>query len=226
MGDSHYTPTFERLPEEKKKRLLTVAKKAFAETGFAATSINFIAASAGISIGSLYKYFRSKEDLFLTIIEQGRDLLEEVLGGIVNAPEALPAKIERLLQAAVSYSEKDPDFVSIYIDCTTQGLAALAARLSKSIESIAAEAYRKVIMEAQGRGEIDPAMDPGLAAFCLDNLLLMLQYSFGCRYYRERLAQFAGPGASADPALVITTTAAFISRALGYRAAATSARDT
>jgi hypothetical protein len=121
----------------------------------------------------------------------------------------------------VSYSEKDPDFVGIYIDCTTQGLAPLAARLSKSIESIAAEAYRKVIMEAQARGEIDPDMNPGLAAFCLDNMLLMLQYSFGCRYYKERLSLFAGP---ADPEMVISTTARFISRAFGYHDTSTETR--
>ena len=215
MDEQYFTGTFSRLPTEKKERLLTIAKHAFAEGGFAATSVNAIAAVAGISIGTLYKYFRSKEDLFLAIIGQGHDLLQTVLEGIVTSADPLPAKIERLLNAAVRYSEQDPDFVKIYIDCTTQGLAQLAARLSRSIESIAADAYRRLLREAQARGEIDPGLDTSVAAFCLDNLLLMLQYSFGCGYYRERLALFAGRPALSDPRAVIEGSMRFIANALG-----------
>lgn len=215
MDEQYFTSTFGRLATEKQERLLKIAKHAFAEGGFAATSVNAIAAAAGISIGTLYKYFRSKEDLFLAIIGQGHDLLQTVLGEILADADPLPAKIERLLSAAVSYSEKDPDFVKIYIDCTTQGLAPLAARLSRSIESIAADAYRRLLGEAQQRGEIDPALDTSVAAFCLDNLLLMLQYSFGCGYYRERLTLFAGSPALSDPQTVIRGTMRFIANALG-----------
>jgi AcrR family transcriptional regulator len=213
MDEQYFTSTFGRLPAQKQEHLLTTAKHAFAEGGFAATSVNTIAAAAGISIGTLYKYFRSKEDLFLAIIGQGHDLLQNVLEGIVNGADSLLAKLERLLNAAVSYSEQDPDFVKIYIDCTTQGLAPLAARLSRSIESIAADAYRRLLSDAQQRGEIDPALDTSIAAFCLDNLLLMLQYSFGCGYYRERLALFAG-SALADPQTVIRGSMRFIANAL------------
>jgi TetR/AcrR family transcriptional regulator len=215
MDDQYFTGTFSRLATEKQERLLRIAKHAFAEGGFAATSVNAIAAAAGISIGTLYKYFRSKEDLFLAIIGQGHDLLQRVLEGIVAGADPLPAKIERLLDAAVNYSEQDPDFVKIYIDCTTQGLAQLAARLSGDIESIAAEAYRHLLKDAQNRGEIDPGLDTSVAAFCLDNLLLMLQYSFGCGYYRERLALFVGGPALADPQTVIKGTMRFIANALG-----------
>jgi len=74
-------------------------------------------------------------------------------------------------RAAARYSAEDPDFVRIYIDCTTQGLAPLTARLSRSIESIAAQAYRRLLADAQQKGEIDASLDPAIAAFCLDNLL-------------------------------------------------------
>ena len=220
MAEQYHTGTFERLPAEKQERVLSIAKHAFAEGGFAATSVNAIAAAAGISIGTLYKYFRSKEDLFLAIIGQGHDLLQVVLEAIVSSPSPLLAKIELLLNAAVSYSEKDPDFVKIYIDCTTQGLAPLASRLSRSIESIAADAYGRLLKDAQARGEIDPGLDTSVAAFCLDNLLLMLQYSFGCGYYRERLALFAGNPALSDPRTVIRGTMRFIENALGCASAA------
>jgi TetR/AcrR family transcriptional regulator len=215
MADNHFTTTFARLAADKRERLLGIAKKAFAENGYAGTSVNMIADRAGISIGTLYKYFRSKEDLFLTIIEEGRALLERVLGGIVQGDEPLLVKIENLLRAAARYSAEDPDFVRIYIDCTTQGLAPLAARLSRSIESVAAEAYRRLLTEAQQKGEIDASLDPAIAAFCLDNLLLMVQYSYGCAYYQERLALFVGPAALTDIESLIRGSMRLIANALG-----------
>jgi TetR/AcrR family transcriptional regulator len=215
MADNHFTTTFARLPADKRERVLGIAKKAFAENGYAGTSVNMIAEAAGISIGALYKYFRSKEDLFLTIIEEGRALLERVLGGIVSGQEPLLAKIESLLRAAAFSSKQDPDFVRIYIDCTTQGLAPMAARLSRSIESIAAEAYRRLLAEAQQRGEIDAALDPAIAAFCMDNLLLMVQYSYGCQYYQERLSLFVGEAAASDVEKLIDGSMRLIANALG-----------
>ena len=206
-----------RLPQGKRDSLLAVAKKAFAETGFSATSINAIADKAAISVGSLYKYFKSKEDLFLTIIDQGHDLLQKVLDKTVGSRGSVLDKVERILRAAVEYSLRDPEFVRIYIDCTTQGLAPLASRLSRSIESVAAEAYRKMIADAQRTGEVDPKLDPGIAAFCLDNLFLMLQYTYGCGYYMERLGQFIKGTSAMDTERTVAGVLRFISNALAGR---------
>ena len=54
---------------------LSAALRHFAEKGFNGTSINALAREAGISIGSLYSYFPSKEDLFLSLVAQGQDSL-------------------------------------------------------------------------------------------------------------------------------------------------------
>ena len=215
MIDQHSKPTFRRLPVEKRNRLLAVAKSAFAETGYSATNINRIAEKAGISIGAIYKYFRSKEDLFLTVVEQGHDLLKEVVDGIVGSGGTIMEKVEQIVRSAIAYSLRDPEFVRIYIDCTTQGLAPLAARLSRSIESVAAEAYRRMIVEAQRTGEVDAGLDPGIAAFCLDNLFLMLQYSYGCGYYTERLGQFTG--GAMDTEAMVAGVLRFIANGLARR---------
>lgn len=49
--------------EETRHSILMTALKAFAEKGYAATSISYIAKEAGISKGLTYHYFKSKEDL-------------------------------------------------------------------------------------------------------------------------------------------------------------------
>jgi AcrR family transcriptional regulator len=59
-----YKAAFDKIPKEKRDRILSVAIKEFADNGFENTSIQQIAKKAGISVGSVYKYFENKETLF------------------------------------------------------------------------------------------------------------------------------------------------------------------
>ena len=56
--------TFERLPEEKRKRVLMAARAEFISTSYEKTSINRILEKAGVPKGSFYQYFDDKSDLF------------------------------------------------------------------------------------------------------------------------------------------------------------------
>jgi AcrR family transcriptional regulator len=59
---------FDKIPEEKRKRILDVATTEFADYGFENTSIQQIAKKAEISVGSVYKYFENKEELLISSI--------------------------------------------------------------------------------------------------------------------------------------------------------------
>src|SRR5499427_7911296 len=50
--------------------ILDAALAAFAERGFAATRLDDVAARAGITKGTLYLYFSSKEELFKAVVRQ------------------------------------------------------------------------------------------------------------------------------------------------------------
>lgn len=85
--------------EERKKttreRLLVAAAHCFAEKGYSSCSVADIVSRAGVSQGTLYTHFKSKEDLFTTMIRaehrQGADKVHEAalaggyLNGIINA---------------------------------------------------------------------------------------------------------------------------------------------
>ena len=210
-----WTPIFDRISEDKRQRVLYSAKKAFAERGFSGANVNQIAKDADISVGALYKYFRSKEDIFLAIIEASRERLESTLDAILEGEASFFGRVQALLRAAVDSSSADPDMVRIYIACTTQELAPLARGLASRIESAAATKYRSMIERARESGEIDPPCDDRAAAFCLDDLFLSLQFSFGSEYYAERLKIFLGNVASDEPELVIAALLAFIRAAFG-----------
>lgn len=54
----------------KKQRILLAAMKAFAEKGYEKATISEIASSAGIGEGTVYEYFKNKDDLLLSIPEE------------------------------------------------------------------------------------------------------------------------------------------------------------
>jgi len=214
-----WTAVFERIPEDKRRRVLDSAKRSFARKGFAGTNVNLVAEAAGISVGSLYQYFRTKDDLFLALIDEFYLLLESTLDEIFSTETSFFGRVEAILRAAVRSSLEDPDLVRLYIACTTDELASLSERLSTRIEGISSERYREMVREAQERGEIESGADPATTAFCLDDIFLMVQFSFGSDYYRERLRRFVGETALSDSESLIAAIMRFVRRALELRRA-------
>ncbi len=63
----------EKKRENSKKLIITTALQLFAENGFDKTSIRAIAETAGISLGLMYNYYKSKDELLLEIFRQGSE---------------------------------------------------------------------------------------------------------------------------------------------------------
>lgn len=64
-------PVRQRRKEARPAELIAAALELFVERGFAATRLDEVAARAGVSKGTLYLYFASKEALFMEVIKQG-----------------------------------------------------------------------------------------------------------------------------------------------------------
>lgn len=90
----------QRRKEARPAELMTAALDLFVERGFAATKLDDVAARAGVSKGTLYLYFGSKEELFKAVIqqgifpmlEQGAEMLAQHQG---DAPSLLQAMLLR-----------------------------------------------------------------------------------------------------------------------------------
>jgi hypothetical protein len=64
---------------------------------------------------------------------------------------------------------------------------------------------------------VDGELDPYVAAFCLDNLILMLQYSYTSQYFKERMKIFAGENALDEDERIITGIMKFVRGAFSPR---------
>lgn len=56
-------------PEQRKEQILDCAKKLFAENGYYLTQISDIQKASGVARGTIYQYFKNKDDIFATILE-------------------------------------------------------------------------------------------------------------------------------------------------------------
>jgi AcrR family transcriptional regulator len=77
---------------ETKTRLVDSARKLFLERGYEATAVADVLLDAGVNSGSLYYFFRGKEDLLIAVLEQYKTLLWPIVIQPVFDRETDPIK--------------------------------------------------------------------------------------------------------------------------------------
>jgi AcrR family transcriptional regulator len=95
---SSHCPFRRRRKEARPAELLEAALTLFVEKGFAATRSEEVARAAGVSKGTLYLYFPSKEELLKAVIQHF--LADEIAAGAAEAAQAdgpTPQVMEELL---------------------------------------------------------------------------------------------------------------------------------
>lgn len=192
MFEKRYKEAFERATDERKEKILEVGIKEFASKGYEKANINIIAKKAEISIGLMYKYFSTKEDLFITCIQRGMSILDDAVDEILQSDDKLIVKAEKLIRTTCQLSQRDANYVKLYNEITSERDSEKAMEFAKAIEGETSKKYVKCITDALAKGDVRQDMDPRLFAFFLDNLLTSLQFSFTCDYYRNRLEIYTG----------------------------------
>lgn len=206
----YYKDSFNKISQEKRDRIIEAAIYEFAEHGFDSANINVIAQKAGISVGSIYKYFGSKEDLFLTVIHTGVETLKAVLEEIMQGEESLLNRIQKIIRAIQSYSRSNAQLTKLYNEMATESHSELVWKIVSDMEGATAGMYASMIEDAQRSGLVKEDIDPRLFAFFLDNLFMMLQFSYSCEYYRERMKLYVDPAVFEQDDLVAEQLLEFI----------------
>ena len=89
-----------------------------------------------------------------------------------------------------------------------------AKELAKEIEGVSAKVYVELVSKAQKNGKIDKAADSMLFAFFFDSVLMMIQFSYSCDYYRERLKLYCGEDVFQNNQKMISELTRFLLNAL------------
>ncbi|MBC3839780.1 TetR family transcriptional regulator [Streptacidiphilus sp. 4-A2] len=95
----------DRKKEQTRRNLREGAALLFAERGFAATTVEDIAAHANVSKRTFFRYFDSKEDLLLPDLRDVFDCVETALAGRPADEDPLSAVCHALLESAVPFAQ-------------------------------------------------------------------------------------------------------------------------
>lgn len=188
--NKHYTATFEKLPDNKQQQIFAVAVAAFSKNGYAGASINRIAKDAKISIGAMYSYFQSKEQLFLAVVEQGKSILNQAISSLDTTRGDFFDTMVQLLKITIDYSKRYPDYVKLYHSLSTEALNDFSQPLTEALERDFIAFYRQLLNGAAARGELRAGLDLNYAALFVDNILVMLELSYANTYHMARMAQY------------------------------------
>lgn len=192
---------YKKLDENTIDLILENGISEFVEKGYGKAAMSNIAKRSGVSVGVIYKYFDDKSAFFMRCVDHSLELLDRVLREAVGDAEDIRDCVGRLVHALIKNSREHDSYNAMYHEITSGGYGEFAAELAERIERRSAEIYRNVILQAQEKGIVKNDDDPGVLAFFLDNLLLMMQFSYSCDYYRERMKIFCGDAEHDDEAM-------------------------
>jgi AcrR family transcriptional regulator len=150
--------------QRKHERIVAAAEELFAAQGFAKTTVDEIAAAAGVSKGLLYSHYVSKEELLSAVWSRQVDAWTEATRtGVKLAPGSIADAIGEVLGVSVRYARANPLLRRILaqdpgslLPHQREGVAAFARRYRDQLEPILARGVAS--------GELRPGLDVARAA--------------------------------------------------------------
>ena len=145
-------PRYQRRKEDRPAEITAAAFDAFAEKGYAATRVEEVAKRAGVSKGLMYLYFKTKEELFKSVVKsvvirrvdqliknvETTDLssADFIRGPLLSFMKQIPGSpVAIVIRLLVSEGPRHPDLVDYYYDnVVAKGLAAITHFIERGVE--------------------------------------------------------------------------------------------
>ncbi len=167
--------------EEKKGEILKAAMKVFAQRGVVKTKMVDIATASGIGKGTIYEYFRSKEDIFAEAFQLIFQGTEEKLGEILQEDLEPEEKLKLILTVSLEeFLGDNGEFAGIMMAFWSEGVRNKDERINEIIDlkEIYAQ-YRaliaEILEEGIGKGQfrkVDPFLYSSALIGAMDGILL------------------------------------------------------
>ena len=99
--------------ELRRKQILDAARKLLFETGMKAISINKIANEAELGVGTIYFYYKNKEEIFAALQEEGLKLLHKEIEKIYKNKKEADKKLKEMGVTYLQFTNKKKDYFDI-----------------------------------------------------------------------------------------------------------------
>jgi AcrR family transcriptional regulator len=172
----------ERQKHERERRIIAAARRLFDRKGYDGTSMENVAARAGLAVGTLYNYFPSKEELLFAISRADTEPLLRIGEAILADPpddpaEAIGALTEVMVQGITAGERR------LWRELFVASIAApdtLGARLFALDLRLIAQ-LTTMIERLKARGAIDASVDSSRAAGLFYGICLTWSIAFATR---------------------------------------------
>jgi AcrR family transcriptional regulator len=157
----------------RRAEILRAAEKLFAEKGFHGTTILDLAKLSEFSVGTLYNFFKTKEEVYYTLLIEKLDLFQSKLGTEINQHSPGLAQILALIEASVKFFQENQDFFRIFIQERSTVELSVGAAAGKELRKrylAYIDLVAKVMTKAIEKGDIQK-FNPVEIAYCLVGIL-------------------------------------------------------
>ena len=159
----------EEYKRKKKKEILSGALACFAKKGFQAATIDDIVAYSGISKGAIYNYFKSKEEIYLELLNEQTESANARLAEKISVFSSAEEKLEYLFDLyrdMSPFSQERKDRITVQLEFTLH--SSRDENLNRILNERGKKFFLKLITdimeEGQNTGEFRSDADPNHVA--------------------------------------------------------------
>ena len=105
----------QREAEARRGEILDAAECLFSKHGFFKTSMAEIAGASQFAMGTVYRFFKNKEDIYISLVEAKVEELMSLLEGKISEAKTATEKIRAVIQVKLAFADKNRDFFRIYV---------------------------------------------------------------------------------------------------------------
>ena len=149
----------------------------FADQGFHKTRMSDIAQAAGVSQGTLYHYFRSKDELFLAVFNAWNEQIKSIVEQLPAADMHVTDKFWMVNQLAVTFFETGEDLLPVLVEYWAYLLHnPEAAATFREFYAAMQDSFKEIIREGIDMGEFKPVevdLASALPLIILDGVTLL-----------------------------------------------------
>ena len=152
-------------------QILESARQAFVKTGVAKTSVSTIARSAGIAKGTIYLYYKSKDDILRQLLDADLAELEAETVPAITNEGALPDRLDRFFRAFLGFFERKRDFIEqCHLDMSMDVRKKAKQKLGL-VFAAQADAWASALVESRRSGRRGSDLTPARAKALADTIV-------------------------------------------------------
>lgn len=158
------------LREKRKEQIILAAIKVFGNYGYYKGTVNKIAEHAGLGKGTIYEYFKSKEEIFEEMLLYILDKYMESITEEINREISSKEKIQNLLDLQFNFFTENKSIV----EQTFYRVDNTSSKLREKVKIVHVTIYKiinSIVLDGIEKGEIDEQINKELITMMLMNAL-------------------------------------------------------